>query len=89
MVTYSVTLTTFGEKYKLTPHSCCGILSSRHLLSLEENILFRPLLALQTLYTVWLIQYFANRATHAWAVSFRDLPMALYQLRVLSCSVLK
>jgi len=53
MVTYSVMLTKFGEKYKLTPHSCCGILSSRHLLSSGENILFIPLLALQTLYAVW------------------------------------
>ena len=53
MVAYSVTLTTFGKKYKLTPHSCCGILSSRHLLSLGENILCSPLLALQALYAVW------------------------------------
>lgn len=44
-VTKSVTLTIFGEKYKLKPHCCCGILSSRHLLSLGGNILIRHLLA--------------------------------------------
>jgi hypothetical protein len=41
------------KKYKLTHHSCCGILSSCQLLSLGENILCSPLLALQALYAVW------------------------------------
>jgi len=53
IVTYSVMSKKLGEKYKLIHHSCCGILSSRHLLSLGENTLFSPLLALQALYTVW------------------------------------
>ena len=53
IISYSVTLKTFGEIYKLTPHSCCGVLSSRHLLSLDGNILLSPLLALQTLYALW------------------------------------
>jgi hypothetical protein len=53
MVTYSVTLTTSGEKYELTPHYFCGILSSRHLLSVGEDILFSPLLVLQALYDLW------------------------------------
>ena len=88
-VTCSVTLTTYGETCKLSPPSACRNLSSRQLLSLGENILFSPLLALQILLRCLVIQYFAESATHAGAVFFVDLSMALYQLRVLCCSKLK